>query len=108
MFCYDVQIISTQELYSFILQFLHDNVPAMKYMFAFISNQLIRASDCSYLVLVFWHKLSIHFLITFVLTKQSMIFKMCYDHIHGSKIFTVLYFVIIIQKIFKYTFFISN
>ena len=37
-----------------------------------------------------------------------MIFKICYDHIYGSKIFIVLYFVILSQKIFEYTFFISN
>ena len=42
-------------------------------------------------------------LIKFTLTKQSMIFKICYDHNHGSKIFVILN-----QNIFDYTFFISN
>ena len=77
---------------------LYDNVQKMKYFFVFISNQLIWASDCSYLVLVFWYNLSIYFLIKFVLTKQSMIFKIFYDHTYGSKVFVVLYFVMLIKQ----------
>ena len=51
-----------------------DDIQTMKY-FVFISNKLVWASDCSYFVLVFWHNLSIRFLIKFVLKKQSMISK---------------------------------
>ena len=45
--CYNVQTISKQQLYSFILQSLYDNVQTIKYLFLFISNQLIWASDSS-------------------------------------------------------------
>ena len=74
-----------------------DKIQTMKY-FVFISNQLIWESDCSFFVLVFWHNLSICFLIKFVLTKLSMIFKIFYDHTDGSKVLFVLYFAMSIKK----------
>ena len=76
---------------------IYDNVQTMKY-FVFIFNQLIWASDFLYYVLVFWHNLSILFLIKFVLTKQRMIFKIFHDHANGSKVLVVLYFVMSIKK----------
>ena len=36
MFSYDAQTIPKEQLYSFILQSLYDNVEAMKYLFVFI------------------------------------------------------------------------
>ena len=75
----------------FCLASIYDNVQT-------ISNQLIWVSDCSYFVLVFWHNLNIRFLTKIVPTKQSMIFKIFYDHTYGSKILVVLYFVMLIKK----------
>ena len=44
----------------------------------------------------------------FVHLKKNMNFKICYDHIHGSKVFVALYFVTLSQKISEYTIFKSN
>ena len=77
---------------------IYDNVQTVKY-FVFISNKLIWGSDCFYFVLVFWHNLTIYFLIKFVLPKQIMIFKILYDHIYGSKVLVVLYFVMSVKKL---------
>ena len=40
--------------------------------------------------------------------KTEFVLKICYDHIDGSKVIVILYFVILSQKIAELKFFISN